>query len=391
MHFENLGWGWITILTVIVIGFGVSVVILYSSINALNNYYSERLGEKDNAIVILQNTTTKIQSEKADLENKLGQEVVAKTAALQTIKTLNWQFKDATRERAKVEASLAVRLDEANAEAITLKASLDNEVASKKMINDQLQETKIKLVRETGRMMANLDLYWSVSKDLQWEVKEARRIQQEKAVLERQLDTAKKLVDGALFQATGQPIKAGKTVKLVVIVPADVSVSIANIDALKPAIEKTCAINQLWFFVQAGETFSCEEPIVVRGKKNIKEYDGLEPAYRIYELRKEVASPDGKTYVFFLWGSGDRKNWGGLDNVLINEFTLKQIVNHDAQSWGVVAHELGHAWGLPHLASEDKIAIMRVNSGGWAEAIDFFPYAVFTDAEKNIIKSNLKK
>lgn len=375
---------------------GGSIGGVYQYVNKLN----ERLDTAIETILVRGGEYGKLLefSKERDEEVKklkvaLSVSETEKLAAQESLKTLNWQFKDATRESIRVEGNLTERLNEADAETKSLKATLNNEVASKKILADQLQEANIKIDRENKRALANLDLYWSVSKDLQWEAKNARKLEEEKAVLNGQLGIAKKLVEGTLLMATGQPIKAGsKTVKSVVVIPADISVSIVNIDALKSAIEKTCTMNQLWFFVQVGESFSCQEPIVVRGKKTLKEYDQLAPEYRIFEIRKEIGAFYGKeTFALFLWGSTDRNNYGGTDSILIPDVTIKLIVDGDSRGWGIVAHELGHAWDLPHLVTENKLAIMRVDATGYAEGIDFFPFAILTDGEEDIVRRNLTK
>ncbi len=368
--------------------------ISYSSqvnaLNTLNNFYLESIRgwqEKAGDLLVKQIIS---ESEKSDLEIRLGQEVAEKKAALQKISNLEWQLKDATRESMRVEGQLTESLNRATAEVGILKANLDNEVALKKFLISQYQEAQY---RETEIRLNTVKMYQSALGDYAFEKEKNKELKAELSITEGQLNTAKKLVKSVLLQATEQPIKtAGKTVKSVIIIPADVTVSIANIDILKPAIEKTCTINQLWFFAQVEETFFCEKPIVIRGKKSLKEYDGLPPVDRMIEIGREVGvSWNGaEIYAFFLWGSSDRSNWGGLNNILISDLAIKLIANNDVMGWAIVAHELGHALGLRHLATENRLALMRVNSRGWAEALDFFPFAILTDGEKIVVRRNMK-
>lgn len=391
-----------SVLTIAVLVIVSGVLYLYISssrtIDALYKSIAERdtiIAERDVAISELRSEITDLSSVKPNLTRKLDSETLAKAMVEADLKGLESQFRDATRESMRVESNLVERLaaETAVKTAATenlkiLEKNLAGETAANKALLLNLSSAQQNLV-SADNLITSLTIS---KKNLEYNLSVSVR---DKSLLSGQLAVAQKLVEGALFQASGKPVSIpGKIVKPVIFVPADVKVSVDILDKMKTAIVKTMAINQLWFFSQTGMTFSPSELVTIRGNKFAMEYDRLSPGERMLEIRREINAPAGEVSIFFIYASNnDRFNWGddATLTVLIGDQVISLIVNNQSSGWGIVAHELGHVWGLPHLASNEKAAIMKVSEGGYSLAAEFFPDANLTESEKNIVKRNLTK
>ena len=381
------------VLTIAVLAIVGGVVVLWQSGVQAERYYSERLGERDGVIASLRSEIAGLQSEKFVFESRLGYEVAAKISAQENLKTLNWQFKDATRESMRVEAGLTERLNKATAEAEGLKARVSEELNSKTIVFDELRRTQDRLNTENTSRLATIDLLSAERADNKKLYGYLSASVSERDDMVARLDIAKKLVENVLIQETRPAaIKTGKEVKTVIFFPADIKVSITDVDQYKTAVNRSLKLNQLWFFSQLGETFSPAEPAIFLGKKKLAEYDKLSAGERIVEIRKELNSWE-ETIIILLVGSSDRFNYGSnfLPTALITGKSIDHIIMGYNGGAAVIAHELGHVWGLPHLVSNDKTAIMVVDSTGSTPALSYFPFATFAEMEKNIVRSSLRK
>lgn len=400
---------WILYLAIFLVTFGTIGVMGYNDLNARLNAAVEIIKIKNTEYDKLFLFAKEQSNEIRRLQDALLVSETEKAAALQKIANLEWQLKDATKESMRVEGQLTERLAEVKAENEALQKNLSEEAVFRATVIENMKILEKNLVRETAvNKVLSLNLSetqknlasainWVVGleinkKNLEYDLAISTR---DKSVLNERLEVAKRLVEGALYQASGKPVSvAGKTVRPVILIPADVKISVANFDKIKAAIDRTMAINQLWFFSQTGMTFSPKELTMFRGKKSTAEYGRLSPGDRMIEIRKEINASRGEVFIFFAYlDNNDLFNWGDSITltILIGDQVIELIANGQSSGWGVVAHELGHVWGLPHLVSNDKAAIMRVAANGYSEAADFFPLANFTEQEKNIVRRNMAK
>lgn len=399
----------------VIVGLGALAWILYAHtaanyryINYLNNYYSDRLIERDNII-------TGLQSEKSNLENRLGEEKAAKAAALESLKVLDGQFKAATIESMRIESSLAERLSKAAVEAEVLKTNLGEEAAAKKAALDKIASLEAennrlgvdteKLQKELAASKVNLE---NANSDMEIFIKELGRYWSKGPLVslkdyEYLSDSLQKTealigrIESVFLQ--GAKLNTGKALKSVIFLPADIKTP-ADIDQDLLTIKKSLEITQAWYQSQLGMTFSLEPPpIVVRGKNTLKWYDDLVPLAKISAIRGEIGDP--KAVIVFLYGSNDRMNWGfwgyGMkySGALISKQVFEMLKSGSSLERyigiAVLAHEIGHVWWLPDVVTTNSGLIMGTDREGLLVAGNIFPLAIFTEQEKNILRTNLAK
>lgn len=196
---------------------------------------------------------------------------------------------------------------------------------------------------------------------------------------------------------SGQKLNTGKTLRPVIFLPADIKMPV-DIEQHKPALGRAIKFNQVWFQNQLGETFSLGELIVFRGRQGSAWYDALSPAGRASAIYGEIAGNGigNDDYVVFMYGMNDLMSYGSSDYrvALINDLEIRKLLSGGVNRYNamaVVAHEIGHMFGLRHSVADDKSAIMRVDGNGILVALNVFPLATFSEQEKNILRSTIRK
>lgn len=192
-----------------------------------------------------------------------------------------------------------------------------------------------------------------------------------------------------------------KKVKPVLLIPANSDFSPKRIANSKQAMENALRITSYWFFAKTGRTFAVEEPIVINGEKTIDQYEL--PSIR---QEREAVLPEVKLsmppeergeylYVVFVHGKQSNTNsgWQNIGAILNNSVLLSIEPDVDAKirfaAISIMAHELGHVFGLGDLYAETQ-TIMRLKNNGDVYYVQDFPNIGFTEGETILIRDYLK-
>lgn len=185
----------------------------------------------------------------------------------------------------------------------------------------------------------------------------------------------------------GETFKKEYRVMPIYFYPADLAPNSLYLDA----INKSLAVIQAWYSVQLdGLTFELDSAITVRGNHDLSWYQ--DPEKVLEDLSSFGLKPKPQILLIFIEGSGIRgightlNFWAVLGERTLagisGEYPADKLGFSKNSQRGAIAHELGHAFGLPHPEAneENKDSVML----SWA----FFPKLILLDSEIEFLRNS---